>query len=40
MVLLSIDFTNLHAILESLYKEMMPLCSDMMDVGKGLACSY
>lgn len=37
MVLLSIDFTNLHAILESLYKEMMPLCSDMMDVGKGLA---
>lgn len=37
MVLLSIDFTSLHAILESLYKEMMPLCSDMMDVGKGLA---
>ena len=37
MVLLSVDFSNLHTILESLYKEMMPLCEDMMDVGKGLA---
>lgn len=37
MVLLSMDFANLHTILESLYEEMMPLCEDMMDVGKGLA---
>lgn len=37
MVLLSVDFSNLHTILESLYNEMMPLCEDMMDVGKGLA---
>lgn len=37
MVLLSIDFANLHTILESLYEEMMPFCKDMMDVGKGLA---
>lgn len=37
MVLLSIDFANLYTILESLYKEMMPFCEDMMDVGKGLA---
>ena len=37
MVLLSIDFANLHTILESLYEEMMPFCEDMMDVGKGLA---
>ena len=37
MVLLSVDFSNLHTILESLYQEMMPLCGDMMVVGKGLA---
>lgn len=37
MVLLSIDFANLHTILESLYGEMMPFCEDMMDVGKGIA---
>ena len=37
MVLLSIDFANLHTILETLYGEMMPLCEEMMDVGKGLA---
>lgn len=37
MVLLSVDFSNLHTILESLYQEMMPLCGDMMAVGKGLA---
>lgn len=36
MVLLSIDFANLHTILETLYGEMMPLCEEMMDVGKGL----
>lgn len=37
MVLMSIDFANLHTILESLYNEMMPLCEDMLDVAKGLA---
>ncbi len=36
-LLLAIDFTNLHTVLESLYDEMMPLCEDMLDVGKGLA---
>lgn len=37
MVLLSIDFANLHTILESLYEKMMPLCGDMLDVAKGIA---
>ena len=37
MVLLSIDFANLHTILESLYQQMMPLCEDMLDVAKGIA---
>ena len=37
MQLLSIDFTNLHTILESLYEDMMPLCGDMMAVAKGIA---
>lgn len=37
MVLLSVDFSNLHTILEGLYNEMMPLCGDMLDVAKGLA---
>ena len=31
------DFENLHQILRSLYDEMMPLCSDMTDIAKGLA---
>ena len=37
MMLLSVDFSNLHTILETLYDEMLPLCEDMMDVGKGIA---
>lgn len=37
MTLLSIDFTNLHTVLESLYEEIMPLCGDMLAVSKGLA---
>lgn len=37
MPLLSIDFTNLHTLLEGLYGEMMPLCGDMMSVAKGIA---
>lgn len=36
-LMLAIDFTNLHTVLEGLYDEMMPLCEDMLDVGKGLA---
>lgn len=36
-LLLAIDFTNLHTVLEGLYDEIMPLCEDMLDVGKGLA---
>ena len=31
------EFDNLHQILLSLYEEMMPLCSDMAGVAKGLA---
>ena len=31
------DFDNLHQILRSLYLEMMPLCSDMAGVAKGIA---
>ena len=37
MVLLSVNFDNLHQILQSLYTDMMPLCSQMTGVAKGLA---
>lgn len=37
MVLLSIDFANLHTVLASLYEKMMPLCEDMLSVAKGIA---
>lgn len=37
MMLLAIDFENLHQILRNLYTEMMPLCSDMVGVAKGIA---
>lgn len=37
MMLISIDFANLHTILESLYNQMMPLCEDMLGVAKGIA---
>lgn len=37
MMLLAIDFENLHTILRSLYTEMMPLCSNMAGVAKGIA---
>jgi len=37
MMLLSITFDNLHQILRNLYTEMIPLCSDMIGVAKGVA---
>ncbi|MCE8453304.1 conjugative transposon protein TraJ [Bacteroides stercorirosoris] len=37
MILLSIDFENLHQILHTLYQEMMPLCSNLTGVAKGIA---
>jgi conjugative transposon TraJ protein len=37
MILLAIDFENLHQILRNLYQEMMPLCGDMIGVAKGIA---
>ena len=39
MVLLAVNFDNLHQILQSLYTDMMPLCSQMTGVAKGLAGS-
>jgi conjugative transposon TraJ protein len=37
MILLSVDFENLHQILRNLYTDMMPLCSNMAGVAKGIA---
>ena len=37
MVLLVVNFDNLHQILQRLYTDMMPLCSQMTGVAKGLA---
>ena len=37
MMLLAIDFDNLHQILRNLYQEMLPLCGDMIGVAKGVA---
>lgn len=37
MLLLAADFSNLHEILKNLYVEMMPLCSNMAGVAKGIA---
>jgi conjugative transposon TraJ protein len=36
-MLLSIEFDNLHQVLKNLYVEMMPLCSNMAGVAKGIA---
>jgi conjugative transposon TraJ protein len=36
-MLLSVEFESLHQILRDLYTEMMPLCSSMTGVAKGLA---
>ena len=37
MLLMAIDFDNLHQILRNLYEELMPLCSQMTGVAKGIA---
>jgi conjugative transposon TraJ protein len=37
MIQLAVDFDNLHQILHNLYTEMMPLCSNMAGVAKGIA---
>jgi conjugative transposon TraJ protein len=37
MILLAIDFDNLHQILRNLYTEMIPLCNNMIGVAKGIA---
>lgn len=37
MVLLAMNFDNLHQILRDLYVDMIPLCGDMIGVAKGLA---
>ena len=37
MNLLTVDFGNLHEILRNLYEDMMPLCSSMTGVAKGMA---
>ncbi len=34
---MAIDFDNLHQILRNLYEEMIPLCSQMTGVAKGIA---
>ena len=31
------NFDNLHQILAKLYEDMLPLCSDMIGIAKGLA---
>lgn len=36
-MILSVSFENLHQILRNLYTDMMPLCSDMAGVAKGIA---
>lgn len=37
MLLAAVDFDNLHQVLRVLYNEMMPLCSNMTGVAKGIA---
>lgn len=37
MLLLSLTYDNLHQILQNLYLDMMPLCSQMTGVAKGVA---
>lgn len=37
MTVLAINFDNLHQILGNLYQQMLPLCSDMIGIAKGIA---
>lgn len=37
MILLKIDFDNLHQVLRSLYQDFIPYCSDMIGIAKGVA---
>lgn len=37
MILLAVDWGNLHEILKNLYVDMMPLCSNMTGIAKGVA---
>ena len=37
MILLAINFDNLHQVLRSLFTEMMPLCGNMAGIAKGIA---
>ena len=37
MILLAVNFDNLHQILKNLYTDMMPLCGNMVGVAKGIA---
>ena len=37
MLLAAVDFDNLHQVLRVLYDEMIPLCSNMTGVAKGIA---
>ncbi|GHT21428.1 conjugative transposon protein TraJ [Bacteroidia bacterium] len=37
MMLLAVDFDNLHQILRNLYSDMMPLCANMAGIAKGIA---
>lgn len=37
MMVLAVDFSNLHEILKNLYVEMMPLCGNMAGIAKGIA---
>jgi conjugative transposon TraJ protein len=37
MIVLAIEFNNLHQILRDLYTEMMPFCASMAGIAKGIA---
>lgn len=37
MLLLEVQWDNLHQLLRALYSDMMPLCANMAGVAKGVA---
>ena len=37
MLVLAVDFDNMHQVLRSLYEDMMPLCGNMTGIAKGIA---